>query len=140
MIGMTDSNDPLLRAKSLLAQELPMGVVAQQVGLPMARLRRVASEENWVRRSRRDPYSPAIRVEALKAYDRTGSMTKAAKLFGIARQTLMRWIRAASPYRRPALPQWRCYCAPYGVRVEGSMCPACGTIRADEANEDDLLN
>lgn len=129
---MTDGQR-LQMAKALLAQELPVGLVAQQVGLSSARVRKAATEGGWLRRSRRDAYSAQIRVEALSMFEATGSRTATARCFGLARRTLRRWIEQASPRKKIAPIVWRCYtCSEFGAKVEGNACPGCGTLRAFE--------
>lgn len=117
-------------AKTLLADEHPMGRVAAETGIPLYRLRIMAEEGGWLRRGRRAPYSAEVRVEAIRAFDQVGSMTQAARMVGISRTILARWIRrAARPKARRAIT-WRCYdCAPYGLVVEGPTCPQCGVVR-----------
>ncbi len=145
MIAFAEVTDPLLLAKSLLAQEIPLGIVAHQVGLPSSRIRKIATREGWLRRSRRDPYSAAVRIEALHAYEQVGSFTRAARMLGIGRNTLIRWLQNAAPTRRVLPVVWRCYfCGPeFGLRVEGSTCPGCGTIRtftAEDAPLDEMMD
>lgn len=77
------------------------------------------------------PYSADTRAEALRRIDGGSSLAKVRRDLGIARRTLGRWLRLRGKSLLPGddnVPAtWRCDCTPFGVRVTGTVCPACGT-------------
>jgi hypothetical protein len=54
-----------------------------------------------------------------------GDVKNAARITGVHRRTIARWIAEQRP-----MVAWRCYCAgEYGVPVAAEVCPRCHSER-----------
>lgn len=75
------------------------------------------------------PVDEDTRREALAYVDAGHSIRETAAKYGVHRKTVGRWLRKRGrSLRNPndAPTEWRCSCTPFGTRVVGLTCSACG--------------
>lgn len=121
----------LQKAKDLLAEETPLVQVARMVKISPARLRREAEKHAWLRRTRKDAYPMEVREEALAVFRMNGSLSATARMLGVDRKTLTKWLVMAEKKKTsiPRTPRWRCYCSSaYGRELLTISCPDCGSL------------